>query len=225
MATHTLNPVTASPLRRLWMGVERLSIYLPVLLMALLAAGSYWLLRATPTLQAAPEARVEKHEPDSIMRRFSVRTYGPGGQLKSEVFGQEARHFADDGSMEIGQARIRSFSPEGVLTTASAHSVWTDATESEYILRGNAVVVRDEATLPSGKKLARLTFQGEFLRVKVDERRVLSDQPVELTRGVDRITANQLDYADREGVAQFTGRVRAQFAGPLTPHPGTKARP
>jgi lipopolysaccharide export system protein LptC len=113
--------------------------------------------------------------------------------------------------MEIDLARIRSFSPEGVLTTASAQRVWTNAAESEYILRGDAVVVRHETTLPSGTKLAPLEFRGDMLRILVDGHRVLSDQPVELLRGADRITANQLDYSDRERVAILTGRVRAQL--------------
>jgi hypothetical protein len=50
-----------------------------------------------------------------------------------------------------------------------------------------------------------------MLRILVDGHRVLSDQPVELLRGADRITANQLDYSDRERVAILTGRVRAQL--------------
>ena len=37
--------------RRLQRGWDRLSIYLPVVLMGLLAMGSYWLLRATPEME------------------------------------------------------------------------------------------------------------------------------------------------------------------------------
>lgn len=202
---------------RLRRGAERLSIYMPVLLMAMLALGSYWLLRATPAPPAPVVERAEVHEPTDVMRRFSVRTYGPGGALQTEVFGVEGRRYPDDGSTEIDQARVRSFSPEGVLTTAVARKVWTNAANDEYVLQGDAVVVRAATTLPSGQKLERLEFRGEHLRVLAKEDRVLSDSPVLLIRGASQITANQLDWTDRDRVAQLTGRVRATLVGRMRP--------
>ena len=99
--------------RRIW---DQVSIYLPVLLMALLAAASYWLLRLTPeAIEPAPQRPVT-HEPDYFMRRFSVKVFDEGGALKTEVYGAEARHHPDTDSTEIDQARIRSVDPNGLLT-------------------------------------------------------------------------------------------------------------
>lgn len=199
---------------RQWrLAVERLSIYAPVVLMGMLALGSYWLLRATPTTPESTPERAVAHDASDVMRRFSVRTYGPGGQLKTEVFGAEARRFSDDGSMEIDQARIRSFNPDGVLMTAKARRVWTNAGNEEYVLTGDAVVVREAATLPTGQRLDRLEFQGEHLHVFAKEQRVVSDQPVLLIRGNNQVRANQMDWSDKERVAHLTGQVRATLAG------------
>jgi lipopolysaccharide export system protein LptC len=202
-----------SRLRALRLKVEYLSIYMPVLLMALLALGSYWLLRATPSASGPVAERAVVHDPSDVMLGFSVRTYGPGGALKTEVFGQEARRFPDDNSMEMDQARVRSFSPLGVLTTAQASSVWTNAGHEEYVLKGQAVVVREAATLPSGQQLERLEFQGEQLHVFAQEERVSSSSPVLLIRGRNRVTANQMDWSERDRVGHLTGRVRATLAG------------
>lgn len=195
--------------RGLKRGWDRFTIYLPVVLMGLLALGSYWLLRITPEPLAPVVERPPQHEPDYVMRDFAVRTFHPDGSLRSEVFGVEARHYPDTNHTEIDQARIRSVLPGGVLTTARAQRVTSNADQTEFVLRGQAVVVREStASVPPRP---RLEFQGEHLKVLVTDRRVLSEQAVLLLRGRDRIRANALDYHDDTGVAQLTGRVQAQL--------------
>lgn len=189
-------------LRRSW---DRLSIYLPVVLMGLLALGSYWLLRATPEMDVPRVEQAPQHEPDYFMRGFSVRSFAPDGGLRSEVRGHEARHYPDTDSTEIDQARIRSQQPGSPLTTALADRVTTNADQTEFVLLGNAVVVREAA----GVNRPRLEFKGEHLRVLTEERRVISEQPVLLLRGRDQIQANTLDFRDGTGVAVLQGRVQA----------------
>lgn len=195
--------------RRLRRGWDRLSIYLPVVLMGLLALGSYWLLRATPEPVLPAPQRAPQHEPDYFMRGFAVRSFSPDGSLRSEVRGSEARHYPDTNSTEIDKARIRSQQPGGAVTTATADRVTSNAEQTEFVLRGNAVVVREavDSTRP------RLAFKGEHLRVLTDERRVLSEQPVVLQRGRDQIQANTLDFREATGVAVLQGRVQATLQG------------
>jgi len=191
--------------RQLRRGWDRLSIYLPVVLMGLLALGSYWLLRATPEPELPVAERPPQHEPDYFMRGFAVRSFAPDGSLRSEVRGTEARHYPDTNSTEIDQARIRSQQPGSPLTTATAQRVTSNADQTEFVLRGNAVVVREAA----GANRPRLSFQGEHLQVLTDTRRVLSEKPVLLLRGRDQIQANSLDFQDNTGVAVLQGRVVA----------------
>lgn len=197
---------TAAPWgRQLRRGWDLMSIYLPVVLMGLLALGSYWLLRATPEPVLPVAERPPQHEPDYFMRGFAVRSFAPDGSLRSEVRGTEARHYPDTNSTEIDQARIRSQQPGSPLTTATAQRVTSNADQTEFVLRGNAVVVREAA----GANRPRLTFQGEHLQVLTDTRRVISDKPVLLLRGRDQIQANSLDFQDNTGVAVLQGRVVA----------------
>lgn len=201
-----MSPASTLPWgRRLQRAWDRLSIYLPVVLMGLLAMGSYWLLRATPEMELPQSERPPQHEPDYHMRGFAVRSFGPDGALRSEVRGQEARHYPDTDHTEIDQARIRSQLPGSPLTTAMADRVTTNADQTEFVLLGNAVVVREAA----GPARPRLEFQGERLRVLTEERRVLSDRPVVLKRGRDQIQAHSLDFRETTGVAVLQGRVQA----------------
>ena len=203
-------PRPRARLRRHWW--DQLSIYLPVLLMGLLALASYWLLRATPApLEPEPE-RPPTHEPDYLMRRFAVKVFDASGALKSEVYGAEARHHPDTDTTEIDQARIRSLGPDGRVTTATAQRIISNAGQTEFTLDGDAVVVREPA--PSGGAAAapRMEFRGEYLQVFTDPERVISDRPVVLVRGNDRLTADSLDYRGDERAAVLKGRVRATLA-------------
>lgn len=194
---------------RLW---DRLSIYLPVLLMMLLALASYWLLRATPEVEQPVAERPVTHEPDYFMKRFSVKVFEPSGALKTELFGTEARHHPDTGTLVVDAARIRSFNLQRQLSTATARQITSNDAGTVFVLEGDATVVRQAGRSASGELLSRMEFHGEYLRVSVDPDHVMSDRPVLLVRDKDQITADNLDYQGDTRVAVLTGRVRALFA-------------
>lgn len=198
--------------RRAW---DRLSIYLPVILMGLLALGTYWLVRSTPVFEAAAPEQAARHEPDYFMQKFSIKTFDASGRLKSEVRGAEARHYPDTDTLEIDQVHIRSFSDKGRLTTATAQRALSNSDSSEVQLINQAEVVREAAPDGAGDAMPRMSFRGEFLHVYMETERVTSHKPVELMRGQDRFTAERMDYDNVEQIMQLHGRVR----GVLVPNP------
>ena len=191
-------------LRRAW---ERLSLYLPVLLMGLLALGTWWLVRNAPQPQPAVVERPVSHEPDYFMRDFAVKNFDATGRLQSDIRGQLARHYADSDQLEIDQARMRSVSPEGRVTTASANRALTNADASEVQLFGNAIVTREPLVRKGQATLPRLEFRGEFLHAWVNDERVRSNQPVTLKRGSDTFTADSMDYDNLDQILNLRGRV------------------
>ena len=195
-------------LRAVW---ERLSLYLPIVLMGVLALGTYWLVRSTPELLAPSAPRPPTHEPDYFMKQLKVSAIDAAGRLKSEVSGVEARHYPDTDLLEIDKVRIRSFNDQGHLTTATANRALTNSEGTEVRLLGNALVVR-EAGLDV-KTTPRLEFRGEFLHAFLKTERVTSDQSVTLIRGNDRFVADNMDYDNLKQVIELRGRVK----GTLTP--------
>ena len=191
--------------------IDQLTIYLPILLMGLLAAGSYWLLRATPVPVAPITERAPEHVPDYEMERFSVKVFGADGRIKSEVYGASGRHYPDTDTLEIDKARIRHYSPEGLLTTATAQRVTSNADQTEFVLEGNAVVVRQAGKNAEGKRLPRLEFHGEYLRVLTPRDIVGSDRPVLLIRDNDQMRADTLYYRGDRQTAVLRGRVQVQM--------------
>ncbi|MEO7547973.1 MAG: LPS export ABC transporter periplasmic protein LptC [Ramlibacter sp.] len=214
MTVAALSPVAAAwiRLRRLW---DRLAVYLPVILMAVMALGTYWLARNTPGPVPLEAKRDPQHEPDYFMRGFSVKTFEAEGRLKSEVRGLEARHYPDTDTLEIDQPRIHSFNLRGELTVATARMAISNADGSEVQLIGNAVVTRAAITDASGRTRPAMEFRGEFLHAFVTTERVKSHKPVTLIRGGDQFTAETLDYDNLDRVVDLNGRVR----GVLTPSP------
>lgn len=192
---------------------DRLSIYLPVGLMALLALGTYWLVQSTPRAGVSAVEGPVRHDPDYFMKNFSVRTFVEAGRLKSEVFGAAARHFPDSDSTEIDTVKIRAFNDQGQLTTATANRALTNGDASEVELFGNALVVR-EAIVDKGIQTSpRMEFRGEYLHAFMDTERVESDKPVEILRGKDVFSADTMEYDNLHQVMVMRGRVK----GLLTP--------
>ncbi|HZY17196.1 MAG TPA: LPS export ABC transporter periplasmic protein LptC [Ramlibacter sp.] len=188
---------------------DRLALYLPVILMGVLALGTYWLARNTPAFfGGTADQRPVLHEPDYFMRGFAVKTFEPNGRLRSEIFGTVARHYPDTDTLEIDNPRIRSFDERGLVTVATAERGLSNADGSEVQLMGDAVVTREPAP---GSAAPRLEFQGEFLHVFVNSERVKSHKPVTLIRGSDQFTADQMDYDNLDRVMQLQGRVRGRL--------------
>jgi lipopolysaccharide export system protein LptC len=195
--------------RRAW---DQLTIYLPVILMGLIALGTYWLARNTPSFAPAGVQRPPTHDADYFMRGFSVKTFHPNGRLKSEVFGKEARHYPDTDTLEIDAPRIRAYNDQGQLTVATARSAVSNADGSEVQLIGDAVVVRE-----AGNGNPRLELRSEFLHAFTEAEKVRSHKPVTITRGSDQFTADSLDFDNLDRVLELRGRVRGVLAPRATP--------
>jgi lipopolysaccharide export system protein LptC len=190
-----------------WRVAELVSAYLPVLLMALLAGSTWWLVKNTPQPASDTPAPVVRHEPDYTMQRFVVQRFAPTGRLRAQIEGDEMRHFPDTDTLEIDGAHMRMISPTQHVTLANARRALVNGDATEVQLLGGAQVVREAA----GEEPA-IEFRGEFLHAFVNTERVRSHLPVTLRRGTTEIRADTLDYDNLQRVVLFKGRVRANFA-------------
>lgn len=207
-------PAAPRPRRLLRQAWERLTLYLPVLLMGLLALGTWWLVRNAPKSEQPEAQQQARHEPDYYMRDFSVKSFEASGRLGSELRGALMLHFPDTDTLEIEQPRMRSLAEDGRVVTASANRALSNADGSEIQLFGQARVVREpQAPAAGGAALTpRLEFAGEFLHAWTREERVRSHQPVTLRRGGDTFTADSLEYDHLAQVLELRGRVRGTLA-------------
>ena len=208
------------PWRRALRTWDQVSIYLPVVLMGVLALGTYWLVRNSPVLKAQEASKAARHEIDYFMRKFTIKSFGETGLLKSEIYGVEGRHYPDSDTLEIDQPRILSINDAGQPVTSTGNRALSNGDGSELQLMGNARVVREATAGTDGKVLPRLEFQGEFLHAFVNEERVKSHLPVVLIRGADRFTGDTFTYDNMTGIAELKGRVKGQLAPGMPVVPG-----
>jgi lipopolysaccharide export system protein LptC len=193
---------------RMWQTLwHRAMMYLPIVLIALMALGTWWLARNTVGASAAEPERPVRHEPDYYMRDFAVKNFNAAGLLQSEVAGAQAHHFPDTEVLEIDQARVRSFK-QGRVTVATANRAYSNRDGSEVQLVGNAVVVREAGVAANGQAYPRLEIRSEFLHAFLNTEIVKSDQPVVITRDKDRFVADNLNYNNIDRVVQLQGRVK-----------------
>ena len=205
--------------RRLSRVFDRITLYLPVLLMGLLALGTYWLVRSNPAPQAPAPAAPLTHDADYFMRNFTVRSFDATGLLKTELKGVEMRHFPDTDTLEIDQLQLRSYDDQGHLTTATAKRGLSNGDGSEVQLFGDAVVVRHESVDAGGKPVPRLELRSEFLHAISDLERVRTDKPVVIRRGEDQFSGDAMDYDNLNRQMNLQGQVR----GMLVPTPASPA--
>lgn len=182
---------------------DRVNLYLPVLLMGLLALGSWWLVRSAPRPQPVQQTVLADDQLDYTVEDFSTQQFAADGSLTSQLWGQRARHYLKADILEIDQVRTRSLGPQAVVTTSSAQRGISNGDGTEVQLWGDA---RVERSYPDGKPT--LLLQGQFLHAWPQQERVRSHLPVVLTRGSNRFTGNSLEYDNVSQVALLKGQVR-----------------
>lgn len=187
---------------------EKLAINLPILLMAMMALGTYWLLRSTPAEESTTPDFPLRKEPDYIMEEFAIKTFDDAGRLKSEVKGRKAKHYPHTDILEIEGVEIRSFNTRGQLTTATAQRALANGDTSEVQLIGQALVVREEMKEPGGKISPRVSYAGEFLHAFLRQEKIKSHKPIVFQRGNDTISADSMELSDLDQNVELRGRVR-----------------
>jgi lipopolysaccharide export system protein LptC len=202
----------AAPWR--WRWRELVSAYLPVLLMAALALGTWWLVKNTPVRGPEGPAVAPRHDPDYTMQRFSLQRFAPDGSLRLNIEGNVMRHYPDTDTVEIDGVRLHGYAADGRVTEASARRAVSNSDGSEVQLLGNARVIS------SGRDGGDpIQFDGEFLHAFMNTERLRSHLPATVTRGGSQIRAEGFDYDNITRVVHYKGRVRANFIVAKGGHP------
>ncbi len=191
-------------LRRL---LDQLSLYLPLILMGVLALGSWWLVRSMPEMAHADENKPARKEPDYRLEKFWVKSFDSTGRMTREVGGATGRHYPDVDELHIDQVRIYAESEKNVKMNAKAETGIATGDGERVTLIGQAVAIREaDAQAP------RTELRGERLLALPKQERLLSSDPVRITREGDVFTAQTLNFNSKAGEYLLEGRVRGMLA-------------
>ena len=194
-----------------WPGrlLEAASAYLPVLLMGLLALGTWWLIKNTPVPGGERAAVAPRHEPDYAMTNFLVQRFSADGAMRVQIEGDMLRHYPDTDTLEIDNARIRAIAPDSRVTLASAKRALSNGDASEVQLLGGAQVLREAVASDDA-----IEFRSEFLHAFLATERVRSHLPVTVKRGATEVRADGMEYDNLARVVELKGHMVAVFAPP-----------
>lgn len=187
-----------SAIQRVWSLVTHL---IPPVLLALAAAGTWWLVRLSPQADDSGQAPGVSTLPDFKMQRFSMQQYDAHGQARARIDGQELLHFPDRLEVEIAQVRMHWDDAQGISHVATANHALSDDATTRVRLTGQVTIVREAADAPA-------RFQSEAVTVLTKEERVESTQPVRLLQGSTELRAQSFRYDHARGVADLAGGVR-----------------
>ena len=191
-------------LRRL---LDQLSLYLPLILMGVLALGSWWLLRSMPEIAYADDNKPVRKEPDYRLEKFWVKSFDTTGRMRREVGGGAGRHYPNVDELHIDQVRIYAESEKGVKLNAKAETGIATGDGERITLIGQALAIREaDAQAP------RTELRGERLLALPKEERLLASDPVRITRERDVFTAQTLNFNSKTGEYLLEGRVRGMLA-------------
>lgn len=184
--------------------LDRLTLYVPLIIMATLALGSWWLVRSLPELLPTDPNRPVRTDPDYQLQNFTVKNFDASGQLTRQIRGESATHLPQPNELHIQRIRIFAQNDQGSQLTAEADQGISSDNDNRFTLIGHVRAVRQaDAHTP----LTRL--EGERLTAFLNEDRLVSSLPVQITRNRDVFTSQTLDFNTRSGQYLMEGQVRA----------------
>ena len=189
-----------------WCGVQMLwGTALPLLLMGLLALGSWWLVRHAPRQSTAAPVTEVRHVPDYWLDNFEAERFDVQGRRVLTLRGQHLQHFQDTQDVRIDALTLKGDLPDGRGVTADARQAWMDDPGVNVRLEGQALV---SSTRPGE---APIRFQGEQLTLQTRRHDVVADKPARVVQGGNTFHAEAMHFDGTTRVLVLTGPARAVF--------------
>lgn len=193
--------------------VRRINLmqWLPVLAMAAIAGGTYWLLQMNLPRIAHSVVQAKTHRPDYFADHFSITTLDETGQTQYRINATKMIHYEDDDNINATLPSIRSFSPGQPDVTSFGDRGVIKGDGSIVDLYDNAKVLRD-----AGGGDPPMAAYSQHFHVLVNDDVVQTEKPVKLVRGQSVMNASGMIYNNVTRQMQLLGQVRGQISASET---------
>jgi lipopolysaccharide export system protein LptC len=196
--------------------IDKLTAWSPVMLLAGLAALTFW-LDAQIQPSAARRDGATRHDPDMYIENFSAVTFGKDGSVQQALAATHAQHYPDDDSIDLIHPSLTLTDPGKPRVTIAADLGTVSGNRELVTLSGNVRATRDaddDTTKGDGAPTGPATFTTDMLRVTPKLSRAETDRPVtiEESRGIIHGVGMEFDNASH------TVKLKSALRGTLQPN-------
>lgn len=184
--------------------IARGSLWLPLVILLVLAALSFWIERSVKI--TANGSLASQTEPEGIMENFDALRTDATGKPHYRLTARKLKHYSNSKRTELESPRFIQLDTQSGEITAAAQQATVSPDGSELDLLGEVEVLRAAQAGQSAMSLhtARLII--------FPERDMLhSPGPVDINDATLKLHAGAMDYNARQRVIKLTGRVTARY--------------
>jgi len=187
---------------------DRLAAWFPAILLAGLAALTYWLNIQVQLPPGGGDAQ-KRHDPDYFLDNFAGTRLGLDGKPRHLLSAARLVHYPDDNTTHLERPNFIAMEPDKPALRISAQRGMVTASGNDAFFYGDVHAVRDAA--PNARDGGVLTLVTDYLHIVPDKDWAETDRPVTITeaRAIIRAVGMELDSKTR--TVKLRSRVRGEF--------------
>ena len=184
---------------------ERLTAWVPVILIGMLAALTFWLDRAVQPGARDPGG-ASRHDPDYIVDNLSAVRMGGAGMASYTLSAVKMVHYPDDDTTLLATPRFVSYGSANAPVTITA-------SEAVVSAKGDHVYFQDDVrvTRAAYGEHSELLMRTTFLHVIPDDHIAKTDRPVTIIDAATVVTAVGLELNSETRILKLLSNVRGTY--------------
>jgi lipopolysaccharide export system protein LptC len=184
--------------------IARGSLWLPMAILLILAALSFWIERSVQI--PANGSQAARTDPEGIMENFDALRTDPSGRPHYRLSAKKLRHYSDSKLTELESPRFTLLDAQAGDVSAVAHQATVSPDGKEVDLLGQVNVLRAAHAGQSAMSLST-----ERLIVFPESDLLRAPGAVDIRDSTLKLHAGAMEYNARQRIIKLTGRVQARY--------------
>ncbi len=189
---------------------DRSTSLVPVVMLVLLAALTFWLSRL---IEGDKPRAPLRHDPDYIVERFELRRFDLEGKLQHTLLGERLLHYPDDDTTVVSAPRLTFHQNTPTEISAGMANIGRDGKEVDLV--DSVRIIRQAAEGDA----APTRLETRSLKMFPDEERGLTRDAVTITQGRSVVRGQGMEIDNKTGVSVLYGRVKGTLYSKQTEKP------